>query len=187
MADSCYTCYKLWGERVGDLWNSLTALGLPDDRVAVKDFLKHNGVEWHTQDGHLRGVIVYASMDNDVLTMGVESAWLGCQEAIEAVTKGVFGLSVSWREEELSNGVVVRHDEGGFFPENYLVSASCGAPWHFKGDFVYFSSAAEVIAAWCTAMKIERGERNEAEMLQLIEDWECDDDAFFNVYEVTDF
>lgn len=187
MSNCCYGCYKLVGARVGEVMDVLRGLNVDENWVSVRDFLKSCSVDNEAYSMWLRGRIMWASVDGDVLTMGVESAWAGVHTAIEFVAKNLYGLGVAWREEDITNGLVERHDSYGFFPGNYMISASSGAPFHLESEVTYVQDLESVAKIWCRGVGIDRDGVNEDELPELIERWEYeDDDTFFNVYAVID-
>ena len=76
------------------------------------------------------------------------------------------------------------HDEGDFFPEEVAVS-SCGEPFEDACDDIY-TTLNDAINEWCEKMDIEQGEKSDEEMMDIIDEYEYDDDdTYFNIRQFT--
>ena len=184
MANTCFTTYVItgkeenseaykklsefiWSKEVGDMW--------------LGELAEHYEIDYKWLDISIRGWIVYCSEKDGVLTLEVESAWSPNEELFLEINKKLGGqLSISWKAEESGSDIFWIHDEGGYFPERYFVD--CDGWKDCESD--YFETAKEVVDYWCKLTGEKRDGKTDKEMLDVIEDWEYEnDDMFFVVHE----
>ena len=185
MANTCITTYKITGiYKNNAAYNDLkTYLDNNLSGLWLGDLAKHYNVDFASLGISARGNVCYYEEDNGVITLTVESAWFPNKRLFEEINKRVGNqLSISYRAEEPGNDIFCIHDEGCFFPERYLVDAiDCE---DVLGDIesFYCENISSVIDLWCKAIGYERGEEDDDKMIDIINDWEYDnDDVFFQI------
>ena len=187
MANICTTTYKVTGPRkaVEDLWNTLQAMKVNEKNVWLGDLAEHYGIDCRSKGISTRGEIYHSDFEAEgdycLLTIETETAWTACTDLFDAVNEVLGGeLSISWREIECGCGIFSVHDEGEYFPEQCCVSAS-GEPFDDLCEET-FDTVKHAITLWCELTGIEQGKRDEAEMVELINDYEYgDEDTYFYI------
>ena len=186
MANLCDTSYKVTGPReaLENLWNTLQELKVNEKRVQLGDLAKRYGIDPEEKRCSVRGEIYWADYNEEVglLSFDTASAWTSCREFFDELNHVLDdALSISFREAECGCYVFYVHDEGGFFPEECLVSCS-GNQFSEDGEII-MDTIDDAISEWCKAMGIERGDRSQEDMVEFINDYEYDDvDNFYNIY-----
>lgn len=185
MANICFTTYKITGiDKNNAAYNDLkTYLDNNSSRLWLGDLAKHYNVDFASLGISARGNVCYYEEDNGVITLDVESAWSPNDRLFEEINKRVDNqLSISYRAEEPGWNIFWIHDEGGFFSERYIVDAiDCE---DVLGDIesCYCENINGVIDLWCKAIGYERGEEDNDKMIDIINNWEYDnDDVFFQI------
>lgn len=190
MANTCFTIYKIMGtDRQTEAYNKLVSAltELKGERFSWLGTLATKlGLDWENMGLPVRGDIMHweeeeSPWDNgNILTLEVESAWIPCTELFDAIREHLGGeLSISWRAEEPGCEIYWVHDEQGFFDGDNIYADGCG-----EFESFYFNSLTEAVNYWCEVMQYDRGEKADADMLNIIENWEYEDeDSYFNIHE----
>lgn len=190
MANSCSTTYKVTGtgKAVKDLWNTLQAMEVNKKDVGLDELAKHYGIDTEGKGISVRGHIYYADMEEDedvdfyLLTFETETAWTACNDLFEAINETLNDeLSISYREVECGCEIYCVHDEADYFPEECSVS-SAGEPFEDAYEEI-FSTIEDAINLWCSLTGIDKGDRDQEQMMKFINEYEYDDeDTYFNIH-----
>lgn len=188
MANICYTTYVITGTKgsVENLMNALTKITTEVESgnwQQLSALATHYGIDYEKSDMHVRGDIYSFNIDEEdegKLFIETDTAWLACTELFQSIN-GVLNneLSISYREMEPDCEIFCVHDEGGHFPEECCVFAE-GEDWDYCEDII--DTIDEVIEEWCSSMNFDRGSRSQKEMVELINNYEYDDDSYFTIY-----
>ena len=145
------------------------------------DLAKHYDIDCAALGIDVRGWVIDYYEEDGVITLDVDSKWSPNEELFLAINDKLDSqFSVSWKAEESGCGIFWIHDEGEYFPERYFVD--CDGFDDCECD--YFETAKEVVDYWCKLTGNKRDGKTDEEMLEMIEDWEYeDDDKFFVVHE----
>lgn len=190
MANICNTEYKVTGTRkaVVNLWETLQELRVNSISVPLSRVANHYGIDYEHSGISVRGYIYWAELDNDgenaILSFDTNSAWSSCDLFFEEVNKALGNeLSISWREVEPGCGIYFTHDEHDFFTEQCYVIANGDLFEDCEGPYETFNDA---IDKWCEKTGYSRNGKTEKEMLELIDDYEYEDDGVsFSINEIT--
>lgn len=190
MANICFTTYKITGidgncNAYDTLVNALA--NLKDTRHPwLGTLAKELGMDYESKGYMMRGNIIVrheedSPWDNGrVLTLEVASAWSPNDEFFNDINETLGNqLSISWRAEEPGCEIYWVHDEQGFFDGDNIYADGCG-----EFESFYFNSLTEAVNYWCEVMQYDRGDKTDVDMLNIIENWEYEDeDSYFYIHE----
>lgn len=188
MANICDVTYKVCGSdhAVKNLFETIQKLDESKKwNLSLAQLAEEYGIDYDKERISVRGCVYFFDFDDPsgVLTICTETAWCGCHELFRAISEKLNGeLSISYREVECGCEIFSVHDEGDFFPEQCLVSAS-GEPFE-DGFEEPFETIGEAVDYWCEHMQVDRQGRSDEEMRELIESYDYSDyDTFYYIYE----
>jgi len=184
MANICNTTVKLVGtaKALNDFYVALQGLNVNSKNIPLYMLAEYYGIDYEANHIGVRGKIYYAEMENDdsgqpyMLTICLESAWNFPETIFEEINHLLWDeLKYSYREVEPGCDVFYVSDPLGVFPEECCVSAY-GEPFEEACEDVY-ATVDEAIELWCKAMNVERGERDNKTMLDLINDYDYGEES----------
>lgn len=185
MPNWCFTTYKIIsrGEENKEYLKLKKYLDENwEKELWIGNLANYYGVDFESLGISARGWVSTYSEDDGVITLDVESAWDANDLLFDEINKATGNkLIISLRAEEPNCDLWYIRDEGGFFPEKYYVDCYGGSP-EFEPQS--FETLKEVVDLWCKMTGEKRNGRTDEQMLEVIEEWESDeDDIFFNVHE----
>lgn len=193
MANICDTSYKVIGspKAVKELWNTFQKMEVNSKNVYLYELAEHYGIDYEKGGFSVRGHIYWAELEEDeyadycLLSFDTETAWAACDMFFDELNKALGGdLSISYREVEPGCGIYCVHDECGWFTEECCVSSS-GEPFEDVCDDVY-NTIGDAIEEWCRKTGVTRGERDDEEMMDFINEYEYDEeDTYFYINKFT--
>lgn len=184
MANVADTTIKMVGtvKALNDLYVALQGMNVNSKNIPLYMLAEYYGIDYEAKHIGVRGKIYYAEMENDdsgepyMLTICLESAWNFPETIFEEINHLLWDeLKYSYREVEPGCDVFYVSDPLGVFPEECCVSAY-GGPFEEACEDVY-ATVDEAIELWCKAMNVERGERDNKTMLDLINEYDYGEES----------
>lgn len=193
MANLCDCTYKITGSReaVLKLYNAIKVNDNKSDNVYLYKIAEHFGIDYEKRGISVRGSIYFYELDESgnpeypLLTIDTETAWAACNDLFDAINLKLNDeLSISYREIEPGECIFYAHDEGEYFPEKVVVYCS-GEPFDDCWEEAYLTSD-DAINEWCEKMNFSREGKTTEEMLEIIDEYEYEnDDTYFDIYHIT--
>ena len=184
MANICNTTYKVYGSEraINDLFNKLEIYGSND--IPLSDLAREYNINTDEKNISVRGYIYYYELcDDNSILIETETTWTACNELFDEINRILDNeLIIDYREIEVGCQVFNVKNTKGYFSEKCCVSAS-GEPFEDISEDV-FSTVYDAILYWCEKMQYDDKDKSEEEMLEIIEDYEYqNEDTYFNIYE----
>jgi hypothetical protein len=186
MANICNTTYKIYDRVDGATARLFNVLKIFFDSgdIPLDELAEKFKIDIEEKNICARGYIYnYYFCSDNCLLIETESAWTACNDLFNEISKVLDnGLIIDYREIEVGCQVFNVKNTRGSFPEKCCVSAS-GNPFDEICEGV-FDTIEDAISYWCEQMQYDRKDKSESEMLEIIEDYEYqNEDTYFNIYE----